>query len=92
MKYLVLLFVATTVLAGCANEAYYTDREYGVASMDAYDRQIVHKDYVHANKTADDMDGIHAELTMEMYHNSFSEGFTQETIETLSPGSDTGSN
>ena len=87
MKYLTLLFVATVVLAGCAQEAYYADREYGVASMDAYDRQIVHKDYVHADKTVDSMEGLHAEPTMEMYHSSFGEGFTQESIDTLSPGS-----
>ena len=88
MKYLTLLFFATVVLTGCAHEAYYADNEYGIASMDAYDRQIVHKDYVHADKTADSMDGLHAESTMEMYHSSFGEGFTQETIDTSSPGTD----
>lgn len=91
MKYLTLLFVAASVLTGCAQEAYYADNEFGLASMDAYDRQIVHKDYIHANKTKDDMDGLHAEPTMELYQGSFGEGFTQESIDTLSPG-DTGSN
>ena len=38
MKYLSLLFVAAVVLTGCAHEAYYADNEYGIASMDAYDR------------------------------------------------------
>ena len=87
MKYLTLLFLAAVVLTGCAHEAYYADNEYGMASMDAYDQMIVHKDYVHANKTADDMDGIHAEPTMELYQSSFGEGFTLETIDTSSPGS-----
>jgi len=59
----------------------YADREYGVASMDAYDRMIVHKDYIHADKTDDAMDGIHAEPTMELYQGSFSEGFTQDTVD-----------
>lgn len=86
MRYLTLLFVAAAVLTGCTQMAYYADREYGIASMDAYDRQIVHKDYIHANKTDDGMEGIHAEPTMEMYHSSFGEGFTQESIDTLSPG------
>jgi hypothetical protein len=87
MKYLTLLFFAAVVLTGCAHEASYADNEYGLASMDAYDRMIVHKDYVHADKTVDGMEGIHAEPIMEMYHDSFSEGFTQESIDTMSPGS-----
>ena len=87
MRYLTLLFITAVVLTGCAQEASYADREYGVASMDAYDRMIVHKDYAHANKTVDGMDGIHAEPTMEMYHDSFGEGFSQESVDTTAPGS-----
>jgi hypothetical protein len=87
MKYLTLLFFAAVVLTGCAHEASYADNEYGLASMDAYDRMIVHKDYVHADKTVDGMEGIHAEPTMEMYHSSFGEGFTQDTVDTESIGS-----
>jgi len=87
MKYLTLLFFATVALTGCAHEAYYADNEYGVASMDAYDQMIVHKDYMHADKPADGMEGIHAEPTMKMYHGSFGEGFTQSTVDTESIGS-----
>ena len=86
MKYLTLLFFAAVVLTGCAHEAYYADNEYGVASMDAYDQMIVHKDYAHADKTVDGMEGIHAEPTMEMYHDTFGEGFTQDTVDTESIG------
>ena len=86
MRYLALLFLTAAVLAGCAQEAYYTDREYGIASRDAFDQQVVNKDYVHASKTSDSMDGLHAEPTMEMYHDSFGEGFTQESVSTSSPG------
>ena len=88
MKYLTLLFFTAVVLTGCAHEAYYADNEYGVASMDAYDRMIVHKDYKYANKTVDGMEGLHAEPTMGLYHDSFGEGFTLETIDTSSPGLD----
>jgi hypothetical protein len=80
MRYLTLLFVAAVLLTGCAHEADYADREYGLASMDAYDRMIVHKDYVHADKTADSMEGLHAESTMGMYHGSFGQGFTQVDV------------
>ena len=88
MKYLSLLFVATIFLTGCAQEAYYADNEFGIASMDAYDRQVVHKDYVYADKNVDGLEGLHAEKTMGLYHESFGEGFTQESFDTLSPGLD----
>jgi len=88
MRYLTLLFVASTLLTGCAQEAYYADREYGVATMDAVDRQIVYKDYAYADKAVEGMDGLHAEPTMELYHNSFGEGFTQESFDTTSVDSD----
>ena len=76
MRCLILIFVATIFMTGCAQEAYYADREHGIASMDAYDQQIVHKDYVHADKDVNGMEGLHAEPTMEMYHDSFGQGFT----------------
>ena len=81
MRCLILIFVATIFMTGCAQEAYYADQEYGIASMDAYDQQIVHKDYVHADKDVNGMEGLHAEPTMQMYHESFGEGFTQEDID-----------
>ena len=67
MRCLILIFVATIFMTGCAQEAYYADQEYGIASMDAYDQQIVHKDYVHADKDVNGMEGLHAEPTMEMF-------------------------
>ena len=76
MRCLILIFVATIFMTGCAQEAYYADQEHGIASMDAYDQQIVHKDYVHADKDVNGMEGLHAEPTMEMFHDSFGEGFT----------------
>ena len=87
MRYLILIFITAATLAGCAHEMDYADREYGVASMDAYDRMIVHKDYRYADKTDDAMDGIHAEPTMELYQSSFSEGFSQDSVDTTAPGS-----
>lgn len=86
MRYLTLLFIATLFFTGCAQEAYYADQEYGLATMDAFDQQVVHKDYAYADETVDGMDGLHAESTMGMYHDSFGQGFTQQTISTISPG------
>lgn len=80
MRYLILIFTVTIFMTGCAQEAYYADQEHGIASMDAYNQQIVHKDYVHADKDVNGMEGLHAEPTMQMYHESFGEGFTQEDV------------
>lgn len=80
MRYLVLLFAATMFTMGCAQEAYYADHEYGAASTNAFDQQIVHKDYIHADKDVKDMEGLHAEPTMQMYHDSFGEGFSQGDV------------
>ena len=86
MKHLFLIISLMFVLSGCANDAYYVDREFGVAQMDAFDRQIVHKDYEHAHKPVDEIDGLHSEKTMEMLHGSYGDGFTQESVSTSSPG------
>ena len=85
MKTILLIFCLSFIFLGCANDAYYADREFGIASGDAFDRQIAHKDYIYANKPVEGMAGIHAEPTMEMYHDSFGKGFTQESIEVLNP-------
>lgn len=86
MKYLIILSLLAVALTGCAHDVPYGDREYGMATTDAFDRQVAYKDYRYANKPVEGMDGLHAEKTMEMYHNSFGQGFTQESIEILSPG------
>lgn len=83
MRYITLLFVAAVLISGCAQEAIYADQEYGKATQDAFDQQIVHKDYKHANKTEEHLDGIHAEPIMGVYQGSFGEGFTGESINTL---------
>jgi len=87
MKYLTLMCIAAVVLTGCAREAVYADHEYGAASMDAYNRQIVHKDFLYAHKDVEGMEGLHAEPIMDTYQKSFSEGFTIEDVYTTSPGS-----
>lgn len=86
MRYLTVVFVAAIFLSGCAQEAYYADQEYGLATMDAFDQQIVHKDYKHADKSVDGMDGLHSEPTMEMYHDSFGEGFTVGDVGSVGGG------
>jgi len=69
-------------------EAYYTDREFGAATNDAFDRQIVHKDYAYADKTVEGLPALHAESVMETYHQTFSEGFTSQDIDTVEVGSE----
>lgn len=83
MKFIALLITLGALLAGCAamEEAYYVDREYGAASNDAFDRQIIYKDYVHAAKPVEGLPALHAESIMEAYHGTFSQSFTKESFD-----------
>ncbi len=83
---LLLIVLAAFFLAGCAQEAIYTDREFGLASKDAFDRQIVYKDYRYADRAVEGLDGIHAEAIMETYHETFKEGSTSEDIDIMATG------
>ena len=76
-----LFLIFGLFLSGCAREAYYADHEYGIASRDAFDQQIVNKDYKHANKPVEGMDGIYAEHVMGTYLDTFTQGFTKEAID-----------
>lgn len=80
------LAICSILLAACAREAVYVDHEFGKATNDAFDRQIIHKDYAHAGKSADGLAGIHAEAIMNTYQKTFSEGFTKENIDVYSVG------
>lgn len=82
MKYSALcaLLIFGLFLGGCAREAWYADQEHGIASRDAFDQQIVNKDYKYANKPVEKMDGIHAEQVMGEYLDTYTQGFTKENI------------
>ena len=74
------------LVSGCAETAYYADREHGIASNDAFDQQIVHKDYKYAGKPVEGMDAIYAEQIMGKYLETFKEGFTKEDFEISETG------
>ena len=88
MKSLYYIFLALFILVGCVDNAYYADREYGAASTDAFDRQIIYKDYRHAGNSVSGLPALHAEPIMETYHSTFSEGFTKESIDINTVGSE----
>lgn len=92
MKYIALLAATGFLLVGCAamEEAYYVDREFGTATNDAFDRQIIHKDYAHAGKSVEGLPALHAESIMDTYHGTFSTGFTSESIDITEVGSASG--
>lgn len=83
---IIILAGLSLLLGGCSKEALYVDHEFGMATNDAFDRQIIHKDYVHAGKPVEGMAGIHAEPIMNTYQKTFSEGFAKEDINTSSSG------
>ena len=73
MKYntLPIVLALGLILGGCAESAYYADREHGIASSDAFDQQIVHKDYRYASKPVEGMDAIYAEHIMSKFLQTF---------------------
>ena len=90
MRYTLLIVTAGLLFAGCAQDARYTDQEFGVATQDAFDRQIVYKDYRYADRKVEGLDGIHAESIMETYHNTFTESFTSESFDIGAAGTVSG--
>ena len=86
MKILFMFLTSGLILVGCAAETPYIDHEFGTATRNAFDRQIVHQDYRYADKQVEGLPGIHSEKVMQTYHNTFSESFTQENIDITATG------
>ena len=86
MKFLACIITAMALLAGCASleEAYYIDREYGLAQQAAWDNQVAYPDYPYAAKTPEVTEGITAEEIMSVYNETFSE--TPEQVEVFQFG------
>jgi hypothetical protein len=75
MKRLVFIVACMTLLGGCASfkEAYYLDREFGMASQAAWDKQVAYPDYRYAAKVPETTEGITAEGIMDVHNASFGE-------------------
>lgn len=73
MRILACMITAMVLLAGCASmeEAYYVDREYGLAQQMAWDNQVAYPDYRHVAKTPEVTEGITAEEIMDVYNETF---------------------
>ena len=82
MKRLFLLVACMALLGGCASfeEAYYLDREFGMASQAAWDKQVAYPDYRYAAKVPETTEGITAEGIMDTYNNTFSEAPEQINV------------
>jgi hypothetical protein len=68
------MITAMVLLAGCASfeEAYYIDREFGLAQQMSWDNQVAYPDYRYAAKTPKTTEGITAEEIMSVYNDTFS--------------------
>ena len=88
---LVIILGFSLLLAACSKEAVYIDHEFGMATQDAFTRQIINQDYAHAGKKVEGLPGIHAEPIMDTYQRTFSEGFTREDFDVSSFGVSSGS-
>jgi len=80
------IVVLVLLLGGCARDAMYADREYGIATSDAFDQQIVHKDYKYAGKPVNGIESIYIENSQGRYLETFKEGFTKEDIDLSETG------
>ncbi len=61
---------AFLMLAACSG-APHVDDEFGMATRQAFEMQIAHKDYRHAAKTPEGMTGLVSEEVMEVYTDDF---------------------
>jgi len=75
MKILACMLMAMVLLAGCASmeEAYYVDREFGLAQQAAWDNQVAYPDYRHVARIPEITEGITAEEIMSAYNETFVE-------------------
>lgn len=73
MRILACMITAVVLLAGCASfeEAYYVDREFGLAQQATWEGQIAYPDYRYAAKTPITIEGVTAEEIMGVYNNTF---------------------
>ncbi len=85
-KFVFFSVIAALLLAGCAREAYYADREFGKDSTAAFDRMIINKDMPHAGKAPEGLDGIHAEPVMSGYQETFSDNLSRQSIDITGTG------
>jgi hypothetical protein len=74
MRILACMIMAIVLLAGCASfeEAYYVDREFGLAQQATWDKHVAYPDYRYAAKTPEATSGVTAEEIMSVYNDTFS--------------------
>jgi len=82
MRILACMITAMVLLAGCASmeEAYYVDREYGLAQQVTWDNHVAYPDYRHVAKTPQTTEGVTAEEIMNVYNGTFSEAPEQVDV------------
>jgi hypothetical protein len=76
------MITVMVLLAGCAamEEAYYVDREFGLAQQATWDNQVAYPDYRQAATTPATTEGITAEGIMDTYNWTFAENPEQVNI------------
>ena len=73
MRILACMITVMLLLAGCASmeEAYYVDREFGLAQQVTWDKQVAYPDYRHVAKIPETTEGITAEDIMNVHNKTF---------------------
>ena len=73
MKKTYIILITLALLAGCASfeEAYYLDREFGQASRETWNKQILNPEAQTTKKVPTDIAGINTERAMDTHNKSF---------------------
>jgi hypothetical protein len=87
MSRIILLFCALALAVatvGCGQpymeETYYLDREFGKATVAAFDRQIAYPQPQKRDAIPEGLDGIHAEQVMDVHGATYGEEATQNVV------------
>lgn len=75
MRTITAILFGAIILAGCASfqEAYHTDRNYGVNYHAMWDKQIAYPDAPYADTTPEGHEGIMSERVMDVYNDTYGE-------------------
>ncbi len=75
MKTISAILFGAIILTGCASfqEAYQTDKNYGVNSQATWQKQVAYPEAPYAGTTPETHEGIMSERVMDVYNDTYGE-------------------
>ena len=80
MRTIPVVLFGAIILAGCASlqEAYHTDRHYGVESQATFQKQVAYPDAPYAGTVPKGHEGITSERLIDVYNDTYGEPPSRE--------------